>query len=429
MSESVFSETMSRRKALRSMGAAAAGIGLGTALPVGRMAQASRPRSSDRPLTIIGWADDDGAFQGLLDRYTEETGIETEYLVAPSDYPEMVSKYLTYFRSGYDGIDVYLLDDFSVGNFTTAGWLEDLKPALGQEDLDAFAPTARDLFDLAGYTRLPIYIGAVAYYYRTDILEAAGYDAPPATWEELVTMGQDLRERYPDKWPFMPMGSKDSGADALAVQVIWQGGGDPTVADDEGTKIALKEVYDWVHTDGIVPETMTGQGVNDMGPIVQSGEAISWYWYEGAETSYDADDSAIKGKWAFAPWPAGPGGSYGHLHSWGWSVSKASPMIEQATDFSVWATKTPQIRDFMVDVMKIPPPIEELLADPEVRELIPYTDYLDTNAANLRWRPIDNRSPLEVNNTIGRMLTSVITEERSVDEAAKWGHDEIAKLL
>jgi len=104
-------------------------------------------------------------------------------------------------------------------------------------------------------------------------------------------------------------------------------------------------------------------------------------------------------------------------------------MIEQATDFSVWATKTPQIRDFMVDVMKIPPPIEELLADPEVRELIPYTDYLDTNAANLRWRPIDNRSPLEVNNTIGRMLTSVITEERSVDEAAKWGHDEIAKLL
>jgi len=27
------------------------------------------------------------------------------------------------------------------------------------------------------------------------------------------------------------------------------------------------------------------------------------------------------------------------------------------------------------------------------------------------------------------MLTSVVTEEKSVEEAAQWGHDEIAKLL
>ena len=424
MSDDMFNQPMNRRTALRSMGVVA-----GAAVAAKSPLTSRHPRSVDRPLTVTGWGDDEGAFAGLLDRYTEETGIATEYLEAPSDYPEMVAKYINYFRSGYDGIDVYLMDDFTVGNATTAGWLEDLAPALTQEDMDGFAPTVHQLFDLSGTTRLPIYVGATAFYYRTDILEEAGYSGPPATWEELVAMGQDLRERHPDKWPFMPMGSKDSGADALAVQVIWQGGGDPVVANDEGTQIALQEVYDWIHVDGIVPASITGQGVNEMGPLVQSGEAISWYWYEGAETSYDAEDSAIKGKWAFAPWPAGPAGSFGHLHSWGWSVSKASPMTEQATDFAVWATRSPQIRDFMVDMMRIPPPNADLLADPEVRELIPFTEYLDSNADGLKWRPIDNPTPLEVNNTIGRMLTSVITEERSVEEAAEWGHDEIAKLI
>jgi len=419
---------LSRRQLLQTAGVAAAGFTLWRQ-PDRVSASRLRPRSSGRPLTIIGWGDDDGAFAGLLGRFTDETGVETKYLEAPSDYPEMVAKYLNYMRSGYEDIDVYLLDDFTVGNFTTAGWLEDLESSIDPADLANFSPSAHDLFELGGYNRLPIYIGATAYYYRTDILEEAGYDGPPATWEDLVTMGQDLRERHPDKWPFMPMGSKDSGADALAVQVIWQGGGDPVVANDEGTKIAMQEVHDWIYTDKIVPKTITGQGVNEMGPLVQSGEAISWYWYEGAETSYDADDSAIKGKWAFAPWPAGPAGSFGHLHSWGWGVSTFSPMVDEAKQFATWATKSAQLKDFMVDMLKIPPPTSDLLADPEVRAAIPYCEYLESNSAGLKWRPLDNKSPLEVNNTIGRMLTSVLTDERSVEDAAQWGHDEIAKII
>lgn len=414
--------TISRREVLRSAGATAVGLTLWRQTT-------SRPRSSSRPLTVIGWTDSSGAFLGLLQRFTDETGIETEYLEAPSAYPDMVAKYLSYFRAGYEDIDVYLIDDYSVGNFTTAGWLVDLEDAIDPEDLANYSQNAKDLFDLAGYTRVPISVGATAYYYRKDILEEAGYSGPAATWAELVEMGKDLRERYPDKWPLMPMGNKDAGADALAIQAIFQGGGDPLVANDEGTKIALQEVYDWIHVHGIVPISITGMGGNEMGPAVQSGEAISWYWYENAEPSYDADDSAIKGKWAYGPWPAGPGGSFGHLHSWGWSVSEFSPMIEQAKQFATWATKSAQMRDFMVNILKLVPGNADLLADPEVRATIPYTEYMETNAAGLKWRPIGNKSPLEVNNTIGRMLTSVITDERSVEEAAQWGHDEIAKIL
>lgn len=383
--------------------------------------------AANRPLTVIGWADTNKTFKKMLDRYTEQTGNPTKYLEGPSDYPEMVAKYLSYMKSEYDGIDVYLLDDFSAGNFATAGWLEDMKSVLDSE-LDTFSDNTKSLFDMGGYSRIPIYIGAVAYYYRKDLFQQAGFGGPPKTWQEQISMGQTLREKFPDKWPFQPMCSKDSGADALAVQLIWQGGGDPSVANDEGTKRALQYAHDLIYKYKITPKSITGIGTNEMNPLVQKGETIAWYWYEGSEGRYNAADSSVKGKWGFAPFPGGDGGPCAHLHSWGWSVPAFSPKKEQAVEFAKWATQEAQIRDFMVGELQLPPPLQSVLDDPKVRKAVSFCDYLSDNAQYLKWRPIDNKSPLEFNNTIGRMLTSVVTQEKSVDEAANWGHETLERL-
>lgn len=418
-----FSRPLPRRLFLQAAGLVAASATLAACAGPGRTENAAK-----RPLTIMGWADGNGTFKQLLDRYTAETGHETKYLEVPADYPEMVAKYLSYMTSEYDGIDVYLLDDFSAGNFATAGWLEDLQPVLGSDE-DAYSQNTKALFKMAGHTRLPIGMGAVAYYYRTDVLEEAGFSGPPTTWDEQISMGKILKDRHPEMWPFQPMASKDSGADALAVQLIWQGGGDPTVANDEGTKRALQYAHDLIYKHGIMPASIVGTGVSEMNPLVQKGESMAWYWYEGSDNRYNSPDSGVAGKWDFAPFPAGVGGPAAHLHAWGWSVPKFSPKREQAMEFAKWATSRAQIKDFMVKVEGMPPPIEELLQDPEVREQVSFCDYLSTNAEYLKWRPIDNKSPLEVNNTIGRMLTSVLTEEKSVDEAAQWGHTTLQKLL
>lgn len=408
----------------------AAGL-LGGSAALGSCAKNSEPGSAkstaNRPLTVIGWSDADGTWKKMMDRYTKEIGKPVTYLEAPSDYPEMVAKYLNYMKAEYEGIDVYLLDDFSAGNFATAGWLEDMKPVLA-DSLDTFSANTKALFDIGGYSRVPIYIGAVAYYYRKDIMEQAGFSGPPTTWENQVSMGKTLKEKFPNMWPLEPMCSKDSGADALSVQLIWQGGGDASKPNDEGTKKALQYAYDLIYTHSITPKSITGIGTSEMNPLVQKGEAIAWYWYEGSEGRYNAKDSNVRGKWAFGPWPAGPGGPCAHLHSWGWSVPKFSPKREEALEFSKWATAPAQIKDFMIGGLKLPPPLESLLKDPAVRKQVSFCDYLSDYAQYLKWRPINNKSPLEFNNTIGRMLTSVVTKEKSVDDAATWGYNELQKL-
>lgn len=403
----------------------------GAALVASSLAACGKGGSSgaapNRPLVVSGWPDDNKTMAKLVARYTQETGKEATYIESPADYPEMVAKYLNYMKAEYDGIDVYLLDDFSSGNFATAGWLEDMQPVLS-DNLSDFSANTKALFDLAGYSRVPIFVGATAYYHRNDVFEGIGADGPPTTWDEQITMGQQLRERYPDKWPLEPMCSKDSGADALAVQLIWQGGGDPAVANDEGTKKALQYAYDLVYKYKIMPSKITSVGVTEMNPLVQRGEAIAWYWYEGSDDRYNAKDSGVADNWGFTAWPAGPGGPCGHLQSWGWSVPKFAPKREQALEFAKWATESAQIKDFMVDGLKLPPPLESLLQDKAVQEKVSFCKYLSTYADSLKWRPIDNRSPLEFNNTLGDMLTSVITQEKSVDEAADWCHGELQKL-
>lgn len=42
---------------------------------------------------------------------------------------------------------------------------------------------------------IPWYVDVRVLYYRTDILQAAGFEQPPATWEELFRVGQALAEK------------------------------------------------------------------------------------------------------------------------------------------------------------------------------------------------------------------------------------------
>ena len=103
----------SRRGFLQAAGLLAGGAALAACGSPAGSGSAAKKSAANRPLTVIGWGDSDGTFKRMLDRYTKETGKPAQYLEAPSDYPEMVAKYLQYMKAEYNGIDVYLLDDFS----------------------------------------------------------------------------------------------------------------------------------------------------------------------------------------------------------------------------------------------------------------------------------------------------------------------------
>jgi ABC-type glycerol-3-phosphate transport system substrate-binding protein len=410
----------SRRQFLKGLGAATAGLALG--------ACGGESGAGSGQLTVIGWSDPSGAMKGLIERYTEETGNKAKYLEAPAAYPDLVAKYTNYLKSGYDKIDVYLIDDFTVGNFQSANWLLNLKPEMSQQELDAFAPQVQTYFRLTGVYRLPIFLGGGAFYYRKDILHKEGM-GPPKTWDELISMGEELKAKYPDKWPWAPMASRESQDVNYTFQTILQGGGDPKVLNDEGSLAALQYMHDVIYKYKITPKDITTYEVDHAAALAKQGENITWWFFEDGPAEFGGPSSPIEGKFAFAPWPAGPGGSQGMVHAWGWSVSEFSQRKDQAIKFVKWATEPKQLEDFMVDKLALTPPRTEMQKDPEIRKKLPFIDYIAEQGDNLHFRVIDVANPLEVNNTIGKTGSYVLTGEKSVEEAANWGHDQMEQLL
>ena len=426
MTSQILRQPVTRRDVIKTLAFSATAFGASrqgvAARSLGRASQASE-------LNVAGWTDQDGSMKALLERYTQETGIKTNYLEMPAKWSDLVTKYTSYLQSGYDGIDVYLLDDFVVAQFSAAGWILDMKSAMTQPEIDAWLPAVQEMFSFTGgIYRLPVFFGCGAMYYRKDILETEGL-APPKTWDELITTGTALKSKYPDVWPWAPMSDTNNQDVNYTIQSIWQGGGDPKVMNDEGTIRALQHMRDLIEEHQITPQAITTYGTDQTRPLAKEGKQIMWWDFEDGLAEYDADDSPIKGKVGVALWPAGPGGDWGMAHSWGWGVSKFSPDPEAAIAFAKWATDSPQLKEFMVNIAGRTPPKTDLANDPEVQATVPFTTFLAEAASHLRYRIIDIPNPLEVHDVIGKTGSSVLTGQRSVEDAAEWGHEQMQRVL
>jgi multiple sugar transport system substrate-binding protein len=154
---------------------------------------------------------------------------------------------------------------------------------------------------------IPYNLDIYIMYYLADALEAAGFDAPPATWEELEEVIGALQE---------------NGAQGMAIvwgngdwlgftNVLYQAGGQWYTDDcsaaalnsEEG--LAALDFYVTIYEDLGAPaentDVGTGLSTGDY-PIVIDGE-----W---TASGIDASFPDLEGRWATAPLPAGPSGNY-----------------------------------------------------------------------------------------------------------------------
>ncbi|WP_425051597.1 ABC transporter substrate-binding protein [Psychromarinibacter sp. S121] len=79
---------------------------------------------------------------------------------------------------------------------------------------------------------LPIAASARAMFYNKDILSAAGYDAPPATWEELMEVSAAIKESAPDDVFAYGLQGKSTETDVYFYYPMWSYGG--TILTEDG---------------------------------------------------------------------------------------------------------------------------------------------------------------------------------------------------
>ncbi|NJP06915.1 MAG: extracellular solute-binding protein, partial [Chloroflexaceae bacterium] len=128
----------------------------------------------------------------LIERFTEETGIMVEFVPKSDDTTEDYEVYETLFAAQSPDIDVLALDVIWPASF--AEHLVDLSEALSTP-AEAHFPGIVENNTIDGrLIAMPQFGDFGMLYYRADLLETYGFDAPPATWDELESMALTIQE-------------------------------------------------------------------------------------------------------------------------------------------------------------------------------------------------------------------------------------------
>lgn len=301
---------------------------------------ADEAASGDNSLTIWAW---DEAFnikaaQNAADIYkAENPDVEINIVTMAQD--DIVAKLNTSLSAGsYEGLpDIVLIEDYKAQGYLTSYTSEfaDLTEIAPAENFASYK-TAVNQVDGVVYG-VPFDSGVAATFYRTDLIEQAGYtqeDMQDLTWEKFIEIGKAVKEKTGAY--MMTLDPSDIGQIRMMMQSagVWytDAEGNATIADNQGLKDAI-EVYKALVDSGITKQ------VSDWDQFVgafNSGEVATvpmGCWI--APSIQKAEDQS--GKWAVAVFPRMEANAdsvnASSIGGGGWYVLKNVGHEELAKDF------------------------------------------------------------------------------------------------
>lgn len=327
--------------------------------------------------------------------------------------------------------DVAYLDAGSVQDFASRGALVNLEGYLagsdvvkGDDFVDAFAQLATFQDSMYG---LPFDGETTGLYYRTDLFEQAGIDAPPTTWEEFEETAAALTD--PAK--------KQYGFYLTAVEAayywypwLWQAGGE-TLTDD-GQQVAFDSpegqeaanfyvgLRKYAPPDYLATDSYTGRVSFAQG---KAAMYVAGNWLSG---DLHVNFPDIDDKWATAPMPEGPAGcattfagdtlvmfeqSENQDAAWLWME-----FLSQPENVALWTFKN--------EGSSLLPPRESLLNSDEFQSDPALKGFADAMACAVtsdvvqpKWPEVEEK----LNAALGDAIYGDITPEQALQDAAEEG--------
>jgi multiple sugar transport system substrate-binding protein len=156
----------------------------------GGTADAKKPEK----ITMIASAEDGPVIQYAADKFKEEHGIEVETIL--TDYNSMHNKIVSSLAGGDTNVDIVSMDVIWTGEFAKSGFVAPLDDYVNQETKDGLVPVTLEQMTYDGKLYGFPYINEGKFlYYKEDMLKAAGFDAPPKTWEEMISMSKTMMDK------------------------------------------------------------------------------------------------------------------------------------------------------------------------------------------------------------------------------------------
>ncbi|MFD6446835.1 ABC transporter substrate-binding protein [Promicromonospora sp. NPDC060204] len=278
----------------------------------------------------------------LLDEFeADNPGVTVDLVSPPTDQADQ--KLQQMLQSGR-GVDVLEVRDSTVGAFSNNGWLHDLSDDAtawaGWDDLtdNAQAVTAED----GARYYVPYGFYGLSLFYRTDLVEDAGFDGPPASWEELLEQASAIQDPGKNTYGYAFRGGQNGFSNVVAAVEAY------TIDDldvenayllaDGSTIFSAPEAQDAVDTyfslfEEAAPPSAVSWGYPEMVEGFTNGSTAFLLQDPEVIATVSQSTTITQDQWSTAPLLTGPTGKAAQpLATAGWGVAEASEHRDEATD-------------------------------------------------------------------------------------------------
>lgn len=251
-------------------------------------------------------------------------------------YDAIHDKITTGMAANPPAYDASMIDVIWPDEFIKAGYLLDVTSRVTPEMTAGIFPSAWN-----GVTRngkiygMPWLMDTKYFMYNKDILQAAGFSAPPKTWEELVDQAKVIKQKglveFPIVWSWAQL---EAVVCDFTVLLYGNGGsfldanGKPAFNNAKGVEVLtwMKQTID----DGLTnPASITADENAVRDNFIAGSSAFAVNWLFQFSDSNNADISKIVGKAAFAPMPVFASGA---------AAGIVSSSVDGSSSFGIMAT-------------------------------------------------------------------------------------------
>jgi multiple sugar transport system substrate-binding protein len=361
--------------------------------------------------------------------FTAATGVAVTFNAIPHD--SIRQQFVQDALSQAGGFDVYIADQVWLPEFYEKGFIADVSNQLTDADRADFSKTSIETVTYKGaVVALPIMVHNCAMYYRKDLLGAAGFSAPPTTWDAYRQMAKATTKG--DVWGTMILSKQGIEAATRLNSFYQQAGGDildkdghPTI-DSEAGRAALDFMSSMVFVDKAAREGVLE--LPDMqGAWLDAKLALAPVW----PYLYSLSKKPLGDRFAIgtAPGLKRPGGT---VYSWGFAAAAGSKNPEAAAAWVKWATSAEQLYNFGKEWLNPVPrkaALDKINADPSIAadDKAAIAAFAASAASGISMPMVPQYSQLL--DVLGIMQSGVMSKSMTIDAALKDGQSRAEAIM
>ncbi|WP_339644862.1 sugar ABC transporter substrate-binding protein [uncultured Pelagibacterium sp.] len=284
--------------------------------------------------------------QGLSDRFTEQTGIDLEWVTLEENV--LRQRVTTDIATGGGQYDVMTIGAYETPIWAAQGWLAPLDDLGDDYNADDLIPAVREALSVDGTQYAsPFYAESAMIMYRTDLFEEAGLEMPQEpTWEFIGEAARAITDRDNEIYGICLRGKAGWGENMAFITALANSMGgrwfdmdwEPQFDSPEWNE-ALTYYVDLMTDAG--PPGASSNGFNENLALFQQGKCGMWMDATVAASFVsNPDESQVADSVGYALFPTN--GQFDNHGNWLWVWSLAVPASSQNVDaakqFIDWAT-------------------------------------------------------------------------------------------